>query len=141
MSKTKWAAQLAEIKAKVAQVEQLDSQIRVLNGRKQTVVSLLHGRLITPRFMEIFYDFVPKDVWLTDLNIEERGGGGLKITAVSNSLTIDAIADWMQALESKPDRFSGVDLSSIDSAQSAPGQPATYSFTMTFNYASPPPGA
>lgn len=137
--KVAWSRQLAEIKAKVTQVAQLDAQIKVLNAKKNTVVQLLQGRLLYPRMMESFYESLPKDVWITGLTMKEESNKNIKIVAKSNALTIDAIADWLQTLETKPGRYSGVELSAID-VKGELNDDASFDFSMTFTYIPPPPG-
>ncbi len=141
--KERWSAQLAEIKAKVAQVEQLDSQKSLLNAKKNTVVQLLQGRLLYPKLMEAVFETLPREVWVSDLTLSEDGQKNVKISANSISLTIDAIADWLQTLESKPERFTGVTISAIDVKDATPEQRGlpTYIFSMTFTYVPPPAGA
>ncbi len=133
--KGKWSAELADIKGKVAQVEQLDSQKNLLNAKKNTVVQLLSGRLLYPVFMEQFYETLPKDVWVTDFKLVEDGSKNIAVEAQSTSLTIESIADWLQTLESKPERFSAVNLSAIELKGAGDGKGgATYGFTLKFTY-------
>ena len=136
--KERWGKQLAAIKAKVAQVEQLDREKSLLNAKKNTVVQLLQGRLLYPKFMEALFETLPKDIWISDLTLAEDGQRNLKVTANSNSLTIDAIADWLQTLESKPERFGGVNLSAIEVKEDKINP--SYTFTMGFVYVPPHPG-
>ncbi len=131
--KNQWQSELTNIKSKVARVEELDAQKNLLNAKKNTVIQLLSGRLLYPIFMEQFYETLPKDVWISDFKISEDGSKNIAIEAQSNALTIESIADWLQTLESKPERFSGVTLSAIDFKGSGdPKAAVTYGFTMKF---------
>lgn len=141
LRKASWNAQLSRIKAEVAKVEQLDAQKNLLNAKKSTVVLLLQGRLLYSMFMEHFFETLPRDVWITDLKISEDAAKNIKIDATSTSVTIESVADWLQTLESKPERFSGVSLNAIDLKQGVEGKANTYTFTMSFTYRPPPLGA
>lgn len=138
--KARWSAELADIKNKVAQVEQLDAQKNLLNAKKNTVVQLLMGRLLYPIFMEQFFETLPRDIWITDFKLTEDGSKNIAVEAATNALSIESVADWLQTLESKSERFSGATLSAIElkPAADAKGKPS-YSFTMKFTYR-PPPG-
>jgi len=138
--KARWNQQLEEMKAKVAQVAQLDAQKNVLNAKKNTVVQLLQGRLLYPKFMEQFFETVPKDVWISDFKLTEDGSKNIKVEAMSNSLTIESIADWLQTLESKPESFAEPTLSAIDQKTTPDNKSNLYGFTMTFTYKPPPLG-
>jgi len=110
----------------------------VLKAKKDTVVQLLQGRILYPRFMDVFYATLPEDVWITDLTLSEDDKKNLKITALSNSLSTDSIAKWLETLETTTDRFSGTSLSAIDlKSGGEPGKPSIYSFSMTFTYRPP----
>ena len=73
-----WAGELAEMKTKVARVEQLDAQKIQLNGKKNTVVLLLQGRLLYPRFMESFFDALPREIWVNDIALTEDSSKNIK---------------------------------------------------------------
>ena len=136
-----WFQELQEIKRKVDQVVQLDSQKNILNAKKNTVVLLLQGRLLYAKFMENFFETLPKEVWVTDFVLNEDGSKNIKVEAKSNSLTIEAVADWLQTLESKQDKFSDVSLSVIDQHPGVDGKTQVYGFSMSFTYRPPPLGA
>lgn len=137
--KERWSQQLSAIKAKVAQVEQLDAQKNVLNAKKNTVVQLFQGRLLYPKMMQHFYETLPREVWVKDMAATEEGDKSIRIVAFANALSTDSIADWLQTLEGKPERFANITLSAIEVRQPAdPKQQATYEFTMTFTYRPPP---
>lgn len=139
LKKERWSAQLSEIKAKVAQVEQLDAQKNALSAKKSAVVQLFLGRLLYPKFMESFYATLPADVWVREISLtEDPGSKNITITALSGSLSTEAIASWLETLESKPDRFSGVTLSAIEVRPSPENRQTTYEFAMTFTYVPPP---
>lgn len=138
--KARWRKQLEEVKAKVAQVEALDAQKNLLQAKRGAVTQLFHGRLLYPRFMEIFYSTLPRDVWVTDLKLSEDANKNITIVAGSNSLTTEGIAQWLETLESKSDFFSGAVLSAIESVQGTDSkQGSVYKFTMTFTCKVPPP--
>lgn len=136
--KARWSQQLTDIKNKVAQVEQLDAQKSVLNAKKSTVVQLLQWRLLYPKLMETFYRTLPQDIWLTELTLSEDEQKNIRIVAHSNSLTTNAIADWLETLESKPDRFSEIVLSAIESKHSADTKLSSFGFSLSFVYHPPP---
>ena len=136
--KMRWSGELAEIKKKVDRVTELDNQRNLLNAKKNTVVQLLQGRILYPIFMEHVYQTLPKDVWLNDLKLTEAGDKSIVVEAKSESLTVDSVADWLETLESRTDRFGGVDLSAIDIKGDA--KAVTYSFTIKFTYR-PPAGS
>jgi Tfp pilus assembly protein PilN len=136
--KARWAAALSDIKVKVARVEQLDAQKAVLNAKKNTVVQLFQGRLLYPKFMENFYQNVPRQIWVTDMSLnEDPATKNLKVVATANSLTTEAIADWLQLLQSKSSEYSDVSLSTIESKTNAETKTNTYGFSMTFIYHPP----
>lgn len=131
-----WSKQLAAIKAKVAEVEQLDAQKNQLNAKKEAVEQLFSGRLLYPKFMADFYATIPKDVWVTDLTVSEDGNHNFKISAVSNSVSTDGIADWIQSLGAQNNRFSDISVSAIDARMSSENKtvPESYSFSITLVY-------
>ncbi len=138
--KEKWSSQLAAIKSKVAQVEQLDGQKAVLNAKKNTVLQLFQGRLTYPKFLQALYETLPSEIWIKDIVLsEDPSSKNITIIALSGSVTTDAIADWLQTLESRPERFSNVMLSSIEARSTTTGQnkQTTYDFSMTFTYIPP----
>lgn len=135
--KDRWSQRLQEIKGKVAQVEQLDGQKKLLNAKKDTVIQLFQGRLLYPKMMETFFDTLPKDVWVTDISLTEDGQRNIMIIANSSSLSTEAIAEWLGTLESKPDKFSQVSLSAIEVKQTDAKQAPVYGFSMTFTYKPP----
>lgn len=139
--KKRWSAELADIKKKVDRVTELDNQRNLLNAKKNTVVQLLQGRILYPIFMEHVFETLPKDIWVSDLRLSEGGDKSIAVEAKSESLSVDSVADWLQTLESRTDRFGGVDLSAIE-IKSAGGdsKSATYLFTMKFTYR-PPAGS
>lgn len=128
-----WAQQLSIIKSKVAKVEELDAQKNSLNAKKNTVVQLFQGRLLYPKFMESFFQTLPKDIWISDLNVSEDSNKNIKVIATSNSTSTDAIADWLQLLESKPNQFSSPVLSAIEAKTDGNVKKSIYGFTMTFS--------
>jgi len=136
--KTRWSKQLAEKKTEVAQVEQLDKQKRVLDAKKNTVIQLLRGRLLYPKLMENFYSTLPIGIWIDDLVLTEAGQN-VKMVSKSNSISVNAIAEWLETLESRPERFRDISLTAID-AKKTKGEATTYAFSMTFVYIPPPPG-
>ncbi len=138
--KDKWSSQLSSIKAKVAQVEQLDGQKSVLNAKKNTVLQLFQGRLLYPKFLQAFYETLPSEIWVKDVTLmEDQNTKNISIIAIAGSMSTDAIADWLQSLESKPERFSSVTLSSIEARPSAgQNKQMTYDFSMSFTYVPPP---
>lgn len=121
-----WRKQLDEQKAKVQEITNLDADKSMLQNRKSTVSQLFQKRLLYPQFMETFFNTVPRDIWITDLTLKEDGQKNIIVVANSNSLSVDAITDWLQTLESNPEKFSGISLSAIEAKQSI------YGFTMTF---------
>ena len=138
--KEKWSSQLSVIKSKVAQVEQLDGQKAFLNAKKNTVLQLFQGRLMYPKFLQAFYETLPSEIWIKDISLtEDPNTKNITIIALSGAISTDAIADWLQTLESKPERFSNVMLSSIEARTSTVGQnkQTTYDFSMTFTYVPP----
>lgn len=135
--KVRWSEQLADIKNKVARVEQLDAQKNVLNSKKNTVVQLLQWRLLYPKLMETFHNTLPQDIWITELTLSEDEQKNIKVTATSNALTTNAIADWLETLESKSDRFSDITLSTIESKQSENTPSSSFSFLISFTYHPP----
>lgn len=137
--KEKWSSQLASIKAKVAQVEQLDAQKNVLNAKKNTVVELVKTRLLYPKFMETLYRTLPGDVWLDELSLSEDGQKNLQTVLVSNSLTTDSIADWLQGMESNTQLFSNISLSAIEVNETS--LPGTSYFKFILNFTYQPPAA
>ena len=141
VKKEKWSQQLSTLKAKVAQVEQLDAQKTTLQAKKNTVVQLFQGRLLYPQFMEKFFEILPQEVWITDLTISEDAQRNLKVVAVSNALTPDAIASWLETLESKPDKFTEIQLSAIEVKQSQDLKQSlsSYGFSMSFTFHPPSP--
>ncbi|MBI2915826.1 MAG: PilN domain-containing protein [Elusimicrobia bacterium] len=132
--KANWSQQLSLVRSKVTQVEQLDAQKAVLNAKKNTVVQLFQGRLLYPKLMETLYDTMPKDVWLSDLTFSEDGQKNVRVVAAASALTTDSIADWLQMLESKKERFGSASLSAIDVKESGESKQTIYSFSMTFTY-------
>ncbi len=141
LRKEKWSSQLGAIKAKVAQVEQLDGQKAVLNAKKNTVLQLFQGRLKYPKFLQAFYETLPSEIWIKDIALnEDPNTKNITIIALSGSITTDAIADWLQTLEAKPERFANVTLSSIEARAATTGtsKQTTYDFSMTFIYIPPP---
>lgn len=140
--KERWTKQLNEVKAKVEQVTQLDAEKTTLNAKKNTVLQLLQGRLYYPKLMETFYSTLPKDVWVTDVTLSGDPQKNIKIEANSNALTTEAIAEWLEILGAKPEKFSGIALSPIEKVPPAnPKEFPTFKFKMTFSYSPPPAGA
>ncbi|MBI2118188.1 MAG: PilN domain-containing protein [Elusimicrobia bacterium] len=137
--KERWSSQLAGIKAKVAQVEQLDAQKNILNAKKNTVVELVKARLLYPKFMETLYQTLPGDIWLDALSLSEDGQKNLQTILVSNSLTTDSIADWLQSMESNTKLFSNISLSAIEVNEAS--LPGTSYFKFTLNFTYQPPAA
>lgn len=136
----RWSQQLSEVKAKVAEVEKLDADKVRLKAKKDIVLQLLQGRLFYPKLMEIFYGTLPPDIWITNLKLTEDAQKNVTIAANSNSLSTEGIADWLETLESKPEKFSGVNLSAIEVLPpSDPKQSPTFKFTLTFVCRPPPP--
>ena len=135
--KERWSSQLAGIKAKVAQVEQLDSQKNILNAKKNTVVELVKARLLYPKFMETLYQILPVDIWLDALSLSEDGQKNLGIILVSNSLTTDSIADWLQRMESNTKLFSNISLSAIEVNETSLPGTSYFKFTLNFTYCPP----
>lgn len=132
--KARWEKQLTEVKAMVAQVEALDAQKAVLQAKKGAVSQLFYGRLLYPKFMEIFYSTLPRDVWITNLKLSEDSNRNISVTADSNALTTEGIAQWLETLESKSNYFSNVVLSAIESSQETDSkQSPVYKFTMSFS--------
>ena len=131
--KERWSSQLAGIKAKVAQVEQLDSQKNILNAKKNTVVELVKARLLYPKFMETLYQTLPVDIWLDALSLSEDGQKNLGIILVSNSLTTDSIADWLQRMESNTKLFSNISLSAIEVNETSLPGTSYFKFTLNIN--------
>ncbi|OGR83701.1 MAG: hypothetical protein A2901_07195 [Elusimicrobia bacterium RIFCSPLOWO2_01_FULL_54_10] len=137
--KSRWSAELAEIKMKVDRVTELDKQRDTLNAKKNTVVLLLQGRILYPMFMEHVFETLPKDIWISDFKLTEDASKNIAVEAKSDALTIDSVADWLQTLESRTDRFSGVDLSAIElkSGGTETSKAISYGFTMKFTYRPP----
>jgi len=135
--KKSWNSELEAIKVKVNQVTQLDAQKALLNAKKSTVIQLLQGRLLYPKCMAAFFSTIPKDVWVSNLTFAEDKKN-INISATSTSLSIDAIAEWLQTLESKPNRFLAIDLSAIQVQVSE--ESTLYAFSMKFTYSPPPEG-
>lgn len=140
--KSRWEKQLAEVKAKVSQVEALDSQKSLLQAKKGAVTQLFHGRLLYPKMMELFYSTLPRDVWVTELKLTEDANRNIAIVADSNSLSTEGIAQWLESLESQSQFFSGVTLSAIESEQAEGSKQApVYKFTMSFTCTVPQTGS
>lgn len=137
--KERWTAELNTLKQKVARVEELDAQKNVLNAKKNTVVQLFQGRLLYPKLMAALYQNLPRQVWLTDLTLNEDPSKNIKVVATASSLTTEAIADWLQALESKSSEYSDVSLSAIESKTDDAAKTKTYNFSLTFVYHPPAP--
>ena len=136
--KKRWSAQLSEIKTKVARVEQLDAQKALLNAKKNTVTQLFQGRILYPVFMDCFFRIIPKEIWISDITLTEDQQKNISVIAMSNSLSTNSIADWLQTLESKPDMYSGVSLSAIDVKQPPEkDKAATFGFSLTFTFHPP----
>lgn len=133
--KTIWSSQLSGIKKKVAQVEQLDAEINLLNSKKTAVESLFGGRLRYPKLMAEFYRTIPKDVWVSDLTIKEKGDNSFEIIALSNAVSTDGIADWLVSLESKPNRYTQIKLSTIDARKGSDGDSVeSFGFSISLVY-------
>jgi Tfp pilus assembly protein PilN len=136
--KMRWERQLAQIKTKVTEVEELDAQKNILNTKKNTVVGLLQGRILYPRFMDLFCSYLPEDIWVTDITLSEAESKNLQVVVLSKAVATEAIAKWLETLEKQTDRFSGISLSAIDlQSGGEPGKPSVYSFSMTFTYRPP----
>ena len=69
--------------------------------------------------------------------MSEDASKNIKVVATASSLTTEAIADWLQALESKPKEYTDTTLSAIDSKTDAVSKTNTYTFSMTFVYHPP----
>ena len=92
--------------------------------------------------MEQVFETLPKDVWVTDFILSEVGSKNIKVEAKSTSLSVESVADWLQTLQSKPERFGDVSLSAIDQKLGADSKtPPSYGFSMSFTYRPPPPGS
>jgi Tfp pilus assembly protein PilN len=133
-----WSAELAQIKKKVDRVTELDNQKNFLNAKKNIVVQLLQGRILYPILMEHIFEILPSDIWISDLGMTEGENKSIIVEIKSESLSMASVANWLQTLESKTDRFSGVDLSAIDIKNAAENSKLeTYSFTLKFTYRPP----
>lgn len=135
--KERWSQQLALIRTKVAKVEQLDAEKKVLNAKKDTVVQLFQGRLLYPKTMEALYKTLPREVWITGLLLKEDAQKNLLVEAQASALNTEVIADWLQTLESKPERFSGIVLSAIEVKSEQDSRQPAYVFKLNFVYRPP----
>lgn len=125
-----WMQHLLSIKSKVIKVEELDQKQKVLNAKRNTVLQLLQRRLLYPKLMETFYRSLPNDIWVTNLSFSQTPENNILLTAQSKSVSMPAIADWVQVLQSDTVHFAQVNISAIEVEKKEDN--TTYNFTLTF---------
>jgi Tfp pilus assembly protein PilN len=98
---TEWA----DLQPTVARVLELDRQIAVLKEKEQVLVDLLKQQLPVSTIMAEVRQLIPKDVWVTNVNVPEPSA----ITIEGNAQSYYAVAQFMDNL-SAGQMFRSIDL-------------------------------
>lgn len=102
--------QIAQLKAKVGEVEKYKQKLKTLRDQLAVINSLEAGRTGPVRMMDELTDLIPRKVWVT--SFREKGR---KVTIQGFGDDGQTIADFLEALKASK-HFSGVDLSTVQSA-------------------------
>ena len=120
-------SKLNDLKAIVAQVEDLEKSSALVHARLKVIEDLLKGRAFYPLFMSEFVRTVPGGVKVTVLGTSSQPNSALKLNITAVADTSDDVAVWIRTLE-KNARFSEVKLGAVNSSG------RTYGFTITTVY-------
>lgn len=113
----------------VDEVNRLKSFTAVLEAKKNTIQSLMKGRLFYPKFMEEFMQILPQPIWLTSMTTKSSGDTFV-ITMSCISYDNLAIADFLANLQSSP-KYSNIEISGISTSF---GQMQTFTFSINCIY-------
>jgi Tfp pilus assembly protein PilN len=96
----------AELQPTVARVLELDRQIAVLREKEKVIVDLVRQQLPISTIMGEIRQLIPKDVWVTNVNVPEPSA----ISIEGNAVSYYAVAQFMDNL-STGQMFRNIDLS------------------------------
>jgi Tfp pilus assembly protein PilN len=120
-------SKLKDLRAVVAQVEDLEKASEAVRSRLGVIESLLKGRAFYPLFMSEFARTVPGGVKVNNLTTTTQPGGSVKLGIGATADSSDDVANWMRTLE-KNNHFDKVELGPV----SASGR--QYNFTISTIY-------
>ena len=87
----------------------LEEDETTVKAKLETIKTLISGRAAPLKMMNTIAKVIPKNVWLTEINMDKKG-----FAIKGGSLDFSLISDFMKSLK-ESDIFSGVDL--IDTQQ------------------------
>jgi Tfp pilus assembly protein PilN len=98
--------EIADLQPTVARVLELDRQITVLREKEQVIVDLIKQQMPVSTIMAEIRQLIPKDVWVTNVNVPEPSA----ITIEGNAQSYYAVAQFMDNLAAGR-MFRNIDLS------------------------------
>jgi Tfp pilus assembly protein PilN len=105
-------SKLNDLKAIVAQVEDLEKSSALVHARLKVIEDLLKGRAFYPLFMSEFVRTVPGGVKINALTTLSQPNSAVKLAIIGVADTSDDVANWIRTLE-KNGHFSDVKLGPV----------------------------
>lgn len=116
--------EIADLQPTVARVLELDRQIAVLREKEQVIVDLVRQQLPISTIMAEIRQLIPKDVWVTNVNVPEPS----VITIEGHAINYYAVAQFMDNL-SAGQMFRNIDLTVTQLERTGTREVAKYTIT------------
>lgn len=116
--------EIADLQPTVARVLELDRQIAVLREKEKVIIALVNQQLPAASIMNEIRQLMPKDVWVTSMNVPEPSA----ITIDGLAMSYYAVAQFMDNLTAGQ-LFRSVDLTVTQLDRVAVREVVRYSIT------------
>lgn len=113
-------AEYSKYQTIIAEIEQIENDKRRKQERLNVIKDLNRSRLVYPVFFEDFVPIVPGDIWMTNVDMTESGGGTIELKYNCKATSNFALASWLTNLEQSP-HFTKVKLGPIRYAKNSEG--------------------
>ncbi|MCE5195021.1 MAG: PilN domain-containing protein [Nitrospiraceae bacterium] len=117
--------QIAELKKKIKEVENYESQKKLLEQKTNVIKDLKKNQSLPAKILSEINNTIPQGVWITALSIS-----GANINISGAGFTNDDIINYVDNLK-KSQLFTDIYLQGSQKDKGAAGKTASYQFTLT----------